>query len=140
MRYLRIISSLYQLLVQEGNVAHNPVAQIRQKSKYIRKQQQRKVVRRLSELQWTYVIETAEKMAEKDSKHERTLFIMNLLYSLYLRISECVASDRWTPKMGDFLLDSDGNWWFTTVGKGNKQRDIAVSRALLTRLTVTDDI
>ena len=45
---------------------------------------------------------------------------------MYLRISELAASKRWMPKMNDFARDSDNNWWFTTVGKGNKQRQIAV--------------
>ena len=37
--------------------------------------------------------------------------------------------------MNDFAKDSNGRWWFTTVGKGNKERQIAVSDAMLTSLT-----
>jgi integrase len=33
--------------------------------------------------------------------------------------------------MNHFTRDGDGNWWFTTVGKGNKERQIAVSEAML---------
>ena len=29
--------------------------------------------------------------------------------------------------MGDFERDLEGNWWFRTVGKGNKERQISVS-------------
>jgi integrase len=36
--------------------------------------------------------------------------------------------------MNDFARDGDGNWWFTTVGKGNKERQIAVSEAMLEAL------
>ena len=50
---------------------------------------------------------------------------------MYLRISELVVSDRWSPAMNDFKRDHNGLWWFTTVGKGNKQRDIAVSQTML---------
>jgi integrase len=64
-------------------------------------------------------------------KHERTLFMMTCLYGMYLRISELAASDRWLPKMSDFYHDLDGLWWFVTIGKGNKQRDIAVSDSVL---------
>ena len=53
---------------------------------------------------------------------------------MYLRVSELVASPRWTPKMNDFAKDNDNNWWFTTVGKGNKQRQIAVSDTMLEAL------
>lgn len=130
-----ILSSFYHFLIQENYTELNPVAQIRQKSKYFRKQQSKSVIRRLGELQWTYVIETAEKMAEQDPiTHERTLFIMNALYGMYLRVSELAASARWIPQMSDFKRDSDGQWWFTTVGKGNKERDIVVSDAMLDAL------
>ena len=53
---------------------------------------------------------------------------------MYLRISELAESDRWQPSMGDFRQDTHGNWWFTTVGKGNKERDISVSDEMLVAL------
>lgn len=131
-----IISSFYNYLLQEEYVFMNPVALIRQKSKFIRKIQEKPKIRRLSELQWLYVIEKAKKLAaeQSDDYSERTLFIMSALYLMYLRVSELVASTRWTPKMNDFACDSDNNWWFTTVGKGNKQRQIAVSNSMLEAL------
>ena len=130
-----ILSSFFNYLLQEDYVDTNPVALIRQKSKFIRKHQGQQKIRRLSELQWQYVIRTAHRLAEMDpATHERTLFIMSALYAMYLRISELAASNRWTPRMLDFARDNDGNWWFTTVGKGNKLRQIAVSDTLLTAL------
>jgi site-specific recombinase XerC len=132
---LAILSSFFNYLLQDDYVYMNPVALMRQKSKFIRTMQGITKIRRLSELQWQYVIETAKLLAKHaPEKHQRTLFIMSALYSMYLRISELVATDRWTPKMNDFLRDNDGNWWFTTVGKGNKQRQIAVSEAMLNAL------
>jgi site-specific recombinase XerD len=130
-----ILSSFFNYLLQEEYVLMNPVALIRQKNKFIRKSQGQPKIRRLSELQWQTVIETAKKLAEKTPDiHERTLFVMSILYSMYLRISELTASTRWTPKMNDFSRDADNNWWFTTVGKGNKERQIAVSEAMLKAL------
>ncbi len=127
-----ILSSFFTYLVQEEYAAQNPVALIRQKSKYLRKQQQKARIRRLTDLQWTYVVETAEVLAtENPALHERTLFVIQALYGMYLRVSELAASARWTPQMGDFHMDMDGNWWFTTVGKGNKERDISVSDEML---------
>jgi integrase len=121
--------------VQEDYAEGNPVSQIRQKSKFLRKRQGKKTIRRLSDLQWNYIIETAEQMAsENPLLHERTLFIMNALFAMYLRISELAASERWIPQMGHFYKDMDNNWWFKTVGKGNKERDVSVSNAMLTAL------
>ncbi len=74
-------------------------------------------------------------MAEENKEqHARTLFVMNALYGMYLRISELVENDRWTPTMDDFYRDADGLWWFQTVGKGNKERKISVSNAMLKAL------
>ncbi len=130
-----IISSFFNFLIEEEYVQINPIAQIRQKSRYFRKTQGKPKVRRLSELQWQYVIETAELMAiENPLYHERTLFMMSALYGMYLRISELAASTRWSPKMGDFYCDQDRLWWFVTVGKGNKERHIAVSDSILKAL------
>ncbi len=132
---LAILSSFFSYLVQENYADINPIALIRQKNQLIRSFQSQAKIRRLSELQWQYVIETARKLADTNGVlHERTLFIMSALYSMYLRISELTASKRWMPKMNDFARDGDGNWWFTTVGKGNKERQIAVSETLLEAL------
>lgn len=129
-----VVGSFYQFMIQEGATALDPTKQIRQKSYYFESQQYENKIRRLSNVQWDYVIATAEQMAKHSSEHARTLFIVTALYSLYLRISELTATARWTPTMGDFHKDSDGLWWFTTVGKGNKKRDITVSDELLAAL------
>ncbi len=129
------VSSFYNYLIREGLNEINPISQIRQKSKFIRKQQSKRQIRRLTSLQWEFVIETAEKMADSNhDKYERTLFIMSALYLMYLRISELTATPRWEPQMGHFYQDSQENWWFKTVGKGNKERDVTVSEAMLKAL------
>ncbi|MBL4867514.1 MAG: site-specific integrase [Pseudomonadales bacterium] len=129
-----ILSSFYNYLLQEELAQVNPIALMRQKSKYIRTENTSPIVRRLSDRQWETVINLAKLRAKSEEKEERTVFILSCLYSMYLRISELVASDRWTPTMSDFIKDADGNWWFKTVGKGNKARQIAVSDAMLEAL------
>lgn len=131
-----ILSTLFNFLIAEEYLVSNPVALIRQKSKFIRKRQNNAPIRRLSLIQWEAVLRAAETLAEDSpEKHERTRFILSLLFGMYLRISELAASDRWIPSMNDFSKDSNGHWWFTTVGKGNKERQIAVSDAMLESLT-----
>ena len=129
------LSSFYEYLIQENFVESNPVSLIKQKSKFIRKDQLKPIVRRISTLQWDYVLETAELMAtENPEEHERTLFIMNCLFAMYLRISELVADERSTPVMSDFRKDHDKNWWFDVTGKGNKNRSITVCDDMLKAL------
>jgi site-specific recombinase XerD len=128
------LSSLFTFLQQENYLDVNPVSLIRQKKGYIQRQQVRKVTRRLSKLQWNVVINVAEQMAETDSQHIRTLFLMSAFYLLGVRISELAYTDDRRATMGNFSPDKQGLWWFTTVGKGNKMRDIAVPDELLESL------
>lgn len=130
-----VLSSFFNFLIQENYISANPVAQIRQKSKFLRKHQSQGKIRRLSPLQWEFVVDAAEALAKQQpAVHERTLFIMHALYAMYLRISELVETPRWQPQMGHFQPDQEGNWWFITVGKGNKEREISVSDAMLDAL------
>jgi site-specific recombinase XerD len=130
-----VLSTFFNYLLQEDYGELNPVALIRQKSKYLQTHAYKEPIRRISNLQWDFVMETVELNAQKEPKqHERTLFIMNCLFAMYLRISELVADDRSTPTMGDFRTDADNNWWLQVTGKGNKVRMITVSDDMLAAL------
>ena len=129
-----VLSSFYGYLAQEETILSNPVTSIRQKSKFIRKSDAAPKIRRLSNSQWQMIMKIANTNAEKDPKAERDVFILSCLYGLYLRISELVSTKRWQPTMGDFFQDESNNWWFKTTGKGNKERQIAVSVSMLEAL------
>mgnify|MGYP000090055609 CR=1 FL=1 len=129
-----ILSSFYTYLLQEQAVQVNPLVLIRQKSKFLQKQGKTQLIRRLSNEQWETVINVAKDKAVQNPSHERTVFILSCLFGMYLRISELAASPRWIPTMGDFFKDQEGHWWFKTIGKGNKARQIAVSDAMLSAL------
>ena len=130
-----VLGSFYQFLIQEDLTKSNPVAQIRQKSKFIQNNDSVHTIRRLSDQQWKMVLEAAEDMAKiAPDKHERTLFIINALFQMYLRISELGSKLHGTPTMSSFFRDDDGNWWFKTVGKGNKARQVTVSSIMLAAL------
>lgn len=131
-----ILSSYFNFLIQEEYIQANPVSLVRQKSRFIQKSQNHDPVRRISNYQWDEVIRVAEKLAlTSPLQHERTLFILNCLLGMYLRVSELVADERSTPVMGDFRMDQDRNWWFHVIGKGNKSRMITVSNHMLAALT-----
>jgi integrase len=129
-----VLSSMFTYLQQEEYLEVNPVSLIRQKKGYIQRQQTRKVTRKLSRIQWEYVITTAEEMKRDDSQHERTLFLMSAFYLLGLRISELAYTTDRMAIMGNFAPDKRGLWWYTTIGKGNKIRDVAVPDELLEAL------
>ena len=129
-----VLSSFYTFCQQEDVLEVNPVSLIRQKSKYLQKEAKISPIRRLSNEQWLMVIGIAKKKTEFDINHERTVFILSCLYGMYLRISELIAHERWTPTMSDFFKDAQGHWWFKTIGKGNKLRQIAVGDEMLKAL------
>lgn len=125
-----VIGRFYEHLLLEDKIAKNPVAQIRQKGRYIIKQQQESQVIRLSDIQWETCLSAAKEICDS-GKDKRTLFIISAMYLMYLRISELVATESWVPLMSHFYQDSEGKWWFKTLGKGNKLRTIAVSHSML---------
>ena len=130
-----ILSTYFNYLQQEDYVEINPVKLIRQRSRYLQKHAYQEPIRRISNLQWDYIMETMEQRAQQDPReHERSLFIMKCLFGMYLRISELVADERGTPVMGDFQQDRDQNWWLRVIGKGNKVRMVTVSDDMLEAL------
>lgn len=131
---LRILSSFFSFLQTRKYIDRNPVRDIRQKSQFIRTRSGPDPVRRLSPVNWEYVISVCTKVADEDSSHERGLFIISCLYAMYLRISELAKSDRHMPVMKDFFKSEDGDWFFMAVGKGNKERQITVSDDMLKAL------
>ena len=121
-----VCGSFFQHAIDEGLTEVNPFRAVKQKSIYKQRNTLDVASRSLTQLQWSYVIETAEIMAAEDPVHERTLFIVATLFAMYLRVSDLVGRDNWRPTMGDIRRDSTGNWWFHVVGKGNKAAKISI--------------
>ncbi|MFC5696190.1 tyrosine-type recombinase/integrase [Pseudomonas sp. GCM10022186] len=121
-----VCGSFFQHAIDEGLTEVNPFRAVKQKSIYKQRNTLDVASRSLTQLQWSYVIETAEIMATEDPVHERTLFIVATLFAMYLRVSDLVGRENWTPTMGDIRRDSIGNWWFHVVGKGNKAAKISI--------------
>jgi len=61
-----ILGSFYNALIQEEVTEVNPVIQIRQKSKFIRKTSATPMIRRLSEKQWQMVFGVTKELAEQN--------------------------------------------------------------------------
>ena len=74
-----ILSSFYQFLLQEEVAQVNPVALIRQKSKFLRKDAITPTVRRLSDKQWQTVLQLAKQKASENNKYARDVFILSCL-------------------------------------------------------------
>lgn len=89
----------------------------------------------LSKLQWEFLLETAELMAEESPQPgERTLFCIVMMFGCYLRVSDLAGNGEWKPAMGSFVRDRDA-WWYHVIGKGNVQDKIAVKPDCISYLT-----
>ncbi|MGL5668262.1 MAG: tyrosine-type recombinase/integrase, partial [Shewanella sp.] len=87
-----------------------------------------------TELQWSYVMSTVTQLAtEFPELHQRSLFLISLIYSCYLRISDVSARVGYSPVMGQFRQNPQtGIWSFhIPLSKGGKKRSVAISKALL---------
>lgn len=126
-----VCGSFYQFCIDEDYTDANPFRAVKQKSRYKQSVVSQVTSRSLTQLQWEFVIETAEQMAEQEPEfHERTLFILVTLFSMYLRVSDLTGRDNWQPTMGSFKKAGD-NWWFHVVGKGNKAAKVSVRDSYL---------
>ncbi|MEW5511800.1 site-specific integrase [Pseudomonas asiatica] len=126
-----VCQSFYQFCIDEDRTDANPFRAVKQKSRYTQRQTRNVSGRSLTHLQWEFVIDTAELMAREDAEqHERTLFILVTLFSLYLRISDLVGREDWEPSMGSFKKEGE-DWWFHAVRKGNKASKVSVRKDYL---------
>ncbi|MDE0842212.1 MAG: tyrosine-type recombinase/integrase [Porticoccaceae bacterium] len=125
------LSCFYNYLTDESYAFGNPIPAIRKQSPYLLVGASQKEIRRLSDMQWQFVLETAQGAANRDPSMERSLFMIALLKTLYLRISELSERPNWQPSWQHFWSDNEGNQWLKVLGKGNKIRDVSVPDALL---------
>lgn len=124
------ISCFYDRLVDEGYTVTNIIPTIRKQSSYLIKGVTQKSIKRLSDLQWQYVLSCTSAAADQSVQYERMLFVVALLKTLYLRVSELSDRPNWQPIWQHFWQDSEGNHWLKVLGKGNKLRDVSVPSAL----------
>ncbi|MGO3346267.1 MAG: tyrosine-type recombinase/integrase [Marinomonas sp.] len=137
------LSAFYTTLVSETLIDHNPVKAIRQKNTYKKKGDGTKTPKVLTNDQIKYCMRVCEELSDHaeviDSNKafihaERALFAFSIALGMYLRVSELVWSDNYSPTHSDFFKDTDGHWWFRTIGKGNQERVIVVSDDVLAAL------
>ncbi len=120
------VIAFYKYLMNEEYCYGNPAQIAKKDCRHFITDSQIKEVKRLTEAQWQYMLDTAVEMADENSIYERNLFVIASLKTLFLRISELSERENWSPIMGHFWEDENENWWLKIFGKGRKLRDTTV--------------
>ncbi|MNM03785.1 site-specific tyrosine recombinase XerC [compost metagenome] len=130
MKLFSSLTSFVDFLVLDGYLEGNPIPAVKKNSPYLIRDVSIRKSHRLSELEWDFVLQTVEDMANANSRYERNLFAVLLLKSCYLRISEIAERAEWAPLMSH-IEQKDGYWWLLVYGKGAKLRSVSMSDSIL---------
>ncbi|QYJ87875.1 site-specific integrase [Shewanella mesophila] len=139
---MAILSSFYGFLMAEDFCEHNPAqawmnhSRFAQRRKYKANEDDLNTLA-FTELQWSYLISGVEELAKKIPElHQRSLFLIKLIYSCYLRVSDVSARIGYSPIMSQFVQDKQTGIWRFNIpkSKGGKSRSIPISNALLDAL------
>ncbi|WP_063664814.1 tyrosine-type recombinase/integrase [Aliivibrio fischeri] len=139
---LSAISSFYHYLMIEEVATINPAAQVLNRINLGNMETAKDSLfigvditgKALSLDAWGYCNQVLEVLAKKNPiKHERTRFLMHLMYSLYPRISEVSARNGFIPMMGHFTQHPKLKHWLFYIpnSKGGKARAIGCPDALM---------
>lgn len=139
---MAILSSYYGFLMAEDYCERNPAqawlnhSRFAKKHKFLVNQDDIDSLA-FTELQWSYVISSVEGLAQTSPEtHQRSLFLIKLIYSCYLRVSDVSARAGYSPIMGQFTQNKQTGIWRFNIpqSKGGKQRSVPLSNAILTAL------
>ncbi|SHG87877.1 tyrosine-type recombinase/integrase [Ferrimonas marina] len=140
---LAVLSSFYQFLNDEEYCDRNPAALAMRRSRFrenrspLQWHEGEQEIKALNPLQLATLFKAADQLAEADpARHERTRFLITLLFSTYARISEVAARPGYSPVMAQIRRDKNGETWgfYIPMSKNGKARTVAVSDALLEAL------
>lgn len=140
---MAILSSFYSYLTSEEYCERNPAqiwlnhSRFAANRQYQRQSHEEENSLAFTELQWSYIMATVTAQAEASPElHQRSLFLISLIYCCYLRISDVSARAGYSPVMDQFKHNQQtGIWSFhIPLSKGGKRRSVAISKALLDAL------
>lgn len=134
-----LLSTYYTYLIEEEFTDRNPILSLLKNNRL--KGSDINVfdmdeLKKFTGRQFDYVMKAAKQLAEQNVESERELFMLSLLYSCYLRISEISSRPGFTPQMNQFRKSDESDVWMFCVprSKGGKSRVISVSDSLLDAL------
>lgn len=142
---IAILSSFYSYLMGEEYCERNPAQIWLNHSRFaLTRRYQSRIDEEenslaFTELQWSYVMTTVTTLAEESPElHQRSLFLISLIYSCYLRISDVSARAGYSPVMGQFRQNHQT--LFVRHRAAGRGRDVGLLNANLGIRQVRDEI
>lgn len=136
------LQTFFKYLVAQQYLVSNPLDDVRRRDRKAKPQLAHDIeadVRRLTDWQWAYLLESLIEAAAQNHKYERHLFVVVTLKSLFLRVGELAPRpleddvDR-IPVFGDFrrrVIQGEEYWSYFVFGKGDKARSVTLPDAYL---------
>lgn len=125
---LKILTGLYNYLIDAGYLNRNPVRLIRIKPKILDKGIERFLTKEELDYIFNYIYAMPEEKYYQLFHKERALWVFSLLYFTGCRRDEVLKA-----KMNDFFIKRN-QWWFRVTGKGSKYGEIPITQGLMSAL------
>ncbi|OEY67561.1 tyrosine-type recombinase/integrase [Marinobacter sp. X15-166B] len=136
------LQTFFKFLVSQQYLLSNPLDEVRKRDRKAKPQLAKDVeadVRRLTDWQWAFLLESLTEAAAQDPRYERHLFVVVIMKSLFLRVGELAprpledGAER-IPVFGDFrrrVIQGEEYWSYFVFGKGDKARSVTLPDACL---------
>lgn len=136
------LQTFFKYLVYQQYLKTDPLNELRRRDRRAKPQLAKELevaVRRLTDWQWSWLIETLNTEAAQNPKYERHLFVIVTMKSLFLRVGELAprpledGAER-IPVFGDFrrkVIQGEQYWSYFVFGKGDKARSVTLPDAYL---------
>ncbi|NWN90582.1 tyrosine-type recombinase/integrase [Marinobacter adhaerens] len=136
------LQTFFRFLVSRNVLLSNPLEEVRKRDRKAKASLASDVeteVRRLTDWQWSFILETLTDAAAQNPRYERHLFIIVTMKSLFLRVGELAPRPLEdgvlrTPVFGDFrrkVIQGEEYWSCFVFGKGDKARSVTLPDAYL---------
>ena len=136
------LQTFFKYLILHDYLQRNPLLDVRKRDRNAKPSlisDKDAEVRRLTDWQWSYLLETLTELASQDARYERHLFVIVTMKSLFLRVSELAPrpverGQLRTPTFGDFrriIIDGESYWVYSVFGKGDKTRQVTLPDAYM---------
>ncbi|MCF6776542.1 hypothetical protein L3V83_08155 [Thiotrichales bacterium 19X7-9] len=128
-----ILSTFYNFLLKNKYVKSNHMLMARfNKDDEVNNNNEVKPQKSLSDIQLKYILKTSYELADiNPTLHERTYFLISLMYHTGVKVTELSDNHGKYPKMNDVYQKNDDSWYFKVLSKYKQYREIPLNDEMI---------